>query len=1118
MKRAAFFVAALLIGGAARADKVVGNLSRASVTNGMLDETLVAAPLASSIDKIGAGTYSLSAEQVLARSELGVNVHQGTLAFSDAGGEIPSVTEPPAVMDAAVLWLEASTNVVADADGYVTKWYDVRETQSAGMWGATRYRGVAAVIADIEGATNPVMRVNAAGQPMVYFNGKKSGSYMMFQKPNGASVEDIGGIYHVFQVLCISNSLGYALGNRSSADGIAYFHPQNTDGTLGCYLDPNGTVDPSVSGGRAYLDGVYTDMAATSATPGMHLTEYQITGARAAKVGRFFCDRGMGGGTYKRSGGDYIGEVVLFTNRLDEADRLAVGEYLLKKWVSPVPHVPMSVRTASNTVAQVSADAGVTTAPIRMMGAGTFVKDGAGTVALVAPAYGSGEAAEVRVDAGDVRTELAVVDVAVRAGDAYAKAGVDGNARRISRAAAPAGEFSVSGGVWRVSEVPAGVKKLTATADELVLAGGTREAGFNVAPGVIEATIPNHSFEKGTVSTVNPGSTTTVEGWTFKAYTKAAVGNTGYDGYVYLQSLPKESDWRVKHPYRAPDGNKVFMGKAGFAAWCTVNVPTGGIYELSFKYCKRGDIGPVGVDFAIVTGTQTNWIGRHYATSLSDFREQRYRTPWLAAGDHVLYFGHVNGTDCLPHYDDFHLRLVPEENVETAPVPNGNFEMARYTGMRLIYNLPITNAWSASNTLDGWTLTQTAAAVNQPSVAPSSRFTPGYFREARAVGDGQLVFSFAGGVATSPAFKLPAGKWRLRCQGTRWCVCNFNFWAWNGTTRVNGTPNLSATMTVNGAGEPVSLGTVSVSSRLPRTYSFGTPITVTAEDELVLSLTQTVDGATVVLDDLEFERVAEGDELVTNGGFASDLGGWVTGTLKNDADSYLKKCNLFRKGNTDINYSYNTCDGNQGLMFVQAAWLEQNIAFPSSGVYRLSFWTSTRYDRSANAGERRAYGGNALEAYLVKDGVTNAIGRTDACLSTNFQHRAYTFSVPAAGTYKFGFRSLNGWPTADGGHILTQPTGHGISFVTSDSHVFLDAISIKPAGALPPPQIDRKVDMRLDASTRLRLDYDGTVEVDRLTLGGRSVVGTVDATHPCGLVYGPGALYIRPKGTVVIFR
>ena len=113
MKRAAFFVAVLLVGGVARADVVVGNLGRLTVTNGALGELLVPAPLVSSIDKIGAGTYSLSAEQVRARSELVVNVHQGTLAFSDAGGEVPGVTEPPAVLGAAVLWLEAGTNVVA---------------------------------------------------------------------------------------------------------------------------------------------------------------------------------------------------------------------------------------------------------------------------------------------------------------------------------------------------------------------------------------------------------------------------------------------------------------------------------------------------------------------------------------------------------------------------------------------------------------------------------------------------------------------------------------------------------------------------------------------------------------------------------------------------------------------------------------------------------------------------------------------------------------------------------------------------------------------------------------------------------------------------------------------
>lgn len=53
---------------------------------------------------------------------------------------------------------------------------------------------------------------------------------------------------------------------------------------------------------------------------------------------------------------------------------------------------------------------------------------------------------------------------------------------------------------------------------------------------------------------------------------------------------------------------------------------------------------------------------------------------------------------------------------------------------------------------------------------------------------------------------------------------------------------------------------------------------------------------------------------------------------------------------------------------------------------------------------------------------------------------------------------------------------------------------------------------------KLRLDFTGTNEIDRLRLGGVSVSGYVDATHPSGLVCGTGCLYVRPKGTVLLLR
>jgi hypothetical protein len=53
---------------------------------------------------------------------------------------------------------------------------------------------------------------------------------------------------------------------------------------------------------------------------------------------------------------------------------------------------------------------------------------------------------------------------------------------------------------------------------------------------------------------------------------------------------------------------------------------------------------------------------------------------------------------------------------------------------------------------------------------------------------------------------------------------------------------------------------------------------------------------------------------------------------------------------------------------------------------------------------------------------------------------------------------------------------------------------------------------------KLRLDYTGIGEVDRIKLGGIAVSGYVSAeTHP-QFISGDGVLYARPKPTVMIIR
>jgi len=68
------------------------------------------------------------------------------------------------------------------------------------------------------------------------------------------------------------------------------------------------------------------------------------------------------------------------------------------------------------------------------------------------------------------------------------------------------------------------------------------------------------------------------------------------------------------------------------------------------------------------------------------------------------------------------------------------------------------------------------------------------------------------------------------------------------------------------------------------------------------------------------------------------------------------------------------------------------------------------------------------------------------------------------------------------------------------------------------PTLDRDLQLALGGNGRLRLDYAGTNTIRRLRLGGQSVCGVIDASHESGRVFGPGALYVPPYGTMMIFR
>ena len=184
---------------------------------------------------------------------------------------------------------------------------------------------------------------------------------------------------------------------------------------------------------------------------------------------------------------------------------------------------------------------------------------------------------------------------------------------------------------------------------------------------------------------------------------------------------------------------------------------------------------------------------------------------------------------------------------------------------------------------------------------------------------------------------------------------------------------------------------------------------------------------------------------------------------------------------------------------VQNDIIWQQIEFPSAGLYRLSYFGHTRKDNITGKGL------NPVKAFWVAEGstVTNWIG-TATPKSTNFVECVFTFKVPSATRATFGLQ---------GG---TEPTNGN----QGDHTTVLDGVSLKRVfsenGGLP--DVPEGLTVRVAADAKLSLDYDGTLELRALYLGGHAARGLItSATHP-QYVSGVGEIYVKPRGAVFTIR
>lgn len=475
----------------------------------------------------------------------------------------------------------------------------------------------------------------------------------------------------------------------------------------------------------------------------------------------------------------------------------------------------------------------------------------------------------------------------------------------------------------------------------------------------------------------------------------------------------------------------------------------------------------------------------------------------LTAGRHQLWLKSIeDDCDRCSQFDDFRLVRVPV--VAEWPLPNGGFEN----------HLPgFKNAFSADNTnrVSGFAVEQCTEAHEQKVAEMVSTFsvdgTDAYSRFNKPWNrpGSRTQFCMAGaGARLETTFVPPAGTWRFRAD-----CC---LWRYNNTDP--NTYTIAASVRVGD--EDIDLGSLETYSRAlvardwPGTFTADgrTPVTIT----LTGGVKRDANGVWsdrnghAVLDNLALASTrGRPDSILKDGGFETMASWKVERTPKPErvtgSDAMYYANDLYNGY-----FGAERFEGGRVMKIVNDDWVWQSVEIPTNGLYRFS---ANMASRCPPGGLNMNNGRNPIAFYLAKDGVTNWLGCTDAVAHSNFHERAFLANVPEAGVYDVGWRGRSAW------------NGSEEKADVMDRTTLVDAaqfyrIDVEKELVLPE---DLEIEVAKDA--RLSLDFVGTNEIARLVLGGHvraGIVSLADCPELLGTLSGPGALFIRPRGTVLILR
>ena len=1051
------------------------------------------------IEKSGAGVYTLPLGLVDAGNPFALRVHEGRVVVTDGGGAVAAVEAPTSLLNLASFWVDAAVNAATNAAGEVTTWYDCREQATEGVYGNDYCR--ATTILEPKGAGGvyaPVMpqveTPPGVVRPMVNFGGMKTGTGMNFSSTFSA-------VRHIFVVADFETSYGFVCGAAVNTQPI--LHPSNYDkaGVTGDYA--NTDTEPTTVQGEFLVNGERCNPLHTPVRKGLQLIEIHAdySNAQMWSFGTFFNDRNIAG----RYGGDFIGEMLVFnggTRSLSIEERRRVARYLMDKWGITPSKGGVDAKLAKGAELDIAQKNLAS-----LSGQGVWVKSGSDSAVYRPVAAQRLTGMSVSLEGGSLVADVRELNYAPKAGETVTET-VDKFARRVVtssvdpvQAAAGRVEFKGGGPGIRLGDLGPSVTNLVSDGAETIL-GLAGLGGATVMATGGAATIANASFE----TALNEATDWTIE------------KNDGGVTRLELTTDTQVEDWRVGNPtadfrkdcrharFYATDGRYALFIHNTSIVRGKVTVPADGDYLFGFDATARYKYDNEELTFSLIDeANNTNTFASCVITYGDGFRPYRLPVRGLKAGAYTLRIAgqqHYSaqgwwGKESFAHIDNLSLVHLADSSATdgAVPVPNGSFELTQIVNGDA--SAPRHVDWIGYDRIDcaGWTFTGQASAGDD--VAPINRYvSKNYVTQGNPYGEWELHFNGSTGRATTKAFSLPAGRWKLRCRAAKWAFADN---VWPGYTHgrdIN--PVVGVKVTVNGE-ELCDMLSGQVSRYEFSPFTFGNVIAVKATDEIVLEVRQNATSsgtaaANLKVDDFEFVPETAAVELVKNGSFESGNANWTN--LSQSGGTWW--VNSF-SDTADNNWGNQRFDGNCCALFTKRGGCGQTVEFPAAGVYRLSFWARSRVSNYGGVVSTSQFGGGLLRATLV-DAEQNAMTlvETPRILSTNFFETATLFKVPTAGSYTLKFEGLD----------------------TDDRTTAIDAVSVRPVADASAPQVSEKLNIRLAEGSKLRLDYDGDLSVERLRIGDRRFYGAVDASDASGLITGIGRLVVtgRKPGAAILVR